>query len=521
MVAGTALPPPFAVPPSGRPPAEADGSAPAEAWGSVWPRLTAPARWRIVPALDQDPRAVAAIQSERGRIVLLAAVTMLAVALGGFDVDLRAAPVATLCAYARTYRRHLVALATLLFLCRHAFWIDTALIRDIVHQEGLADRIDMGLLLPGVLATVVLAVTGLLTLWPRLAGGALARFPTTVLIAAVFGLAIAAQSPVAAGLPRVLLWSLLLAFQPYLWFLAYALADRHMLTDRPLWQHLGVFHPFWGSSMTPFGKGLSYLDRYEAKTAADLAVTQLKGLKLACWTLILAASLRAFGLTVHGMLGVPRFERVFLGFVDGVPEPRSLCWAGLAAFFVEDVLTMTVWGGAIVSCARLAGFRLLRNTYRPLEARTLAEFWNRYYFFYKELLVDHFFYPTFFRWFRKNKTLRVFFATFMAACVGNLLFHFIRDIRFVAQLGWWQAVSGDASHAFYTLLLALGVGISQARGQSRERTGGWLRGRLLPCLWVVLFFCVLHVFDAPTDRIHTIGQRLHFLSYLFGVESWT
>jgi hypothetical protein len=41
--------------------------------------------------------------------------------------------------------------------------------------------------------------------------------------------------------------------------------------------------------MTPFGKGIAYLQKFEARTPEDLAVTQLKGLKLAAWTLLLAA----------------------------------------------------------------------------------------------------------------------------------------------------------------------------------------------------------------------------------------
>jgi hypothetical protein len=168
----------------------------------------------------------------------------------------------------------------------------------------------------------------------------------------------------------------------------------------------------------------------------------------------------------------------------------------------------------------MAGFRLLRNTYGPLESITLVEFWNRYYFYYKELLVDHFFYPTFLSCFRTNRKLRTFFATFMAACVGNLLFHFIRDINFVAELGWYRALSGEASHAFYTFLLAIGVGLSQMREPNRERKNGWLLGRLPPCLWVILFFCVLHVFDAPLDRVHSIWQRAEFLSYLMGIDGW-
>jgi len=340
------------------------------------------------------------------------------------------------------------------------------------------------------------------------------------LVSSFIALVIVAQSPLVAGMPRVLLWSFLAILLPYLWFLAYALADVGALGRAPFWQHLSVFHPFWGSTLTPFGKNLSYLGKFEAKTPEDLAITQLKGLKLALWTLLLAACLHIFETSVHGYLALPHFDDTFLRYIGGAAFPRYLCWASLVAYFIEDVLHMTIWGGAIVACARLAGFRLLRNTYRPLESTTLAEFWNRYYFYYKELLVDHFFYPTFLRCFRTNRKLRMFFATFMAACVGNLLFHFIRDIRFVVELGWWKALSGETSHAFYSFLLAVGVGVSQTRTQNRERRKGWLLGRLVPCLWVALFFCVLHVFDAPLDRAHSIWQRAGFLSYLIGMDKW-
>ena len=36
----------------------------------------------------------------------------------------------------------------------------------------------------------------------------------------------------------------------------------------------------------------------------------------------------------------------------------------------------------MIACVRMAGFRALRNTYRPLESRTVAEFWNRYAFYF-------------------------------------------------------------------------------------------------------------------------------------------
>jgi hypothetical protein len=478
------------------------------------------AAWRIIPQIDKDPRFVAYAQRLPGRVALFGVLTALAALLYFLGVDLLVAPLASVCAHAQNLRRYLIPSATLLLLCKNGFWIDVDLVQRVVEQEGLANQINHPLLFFGTLALVLVLCSCLLVFWPRIIAIPLFRRSTVCLISGFIALVIAAQSPIVAGMPRVLLWSFLVTLLPYLWFLAYALADVDTLDRTPFWQHLGVFHPFWGSTLTPFGKGLSYLEKFEAKTPEELAITQLKGLKLASWTLLLAVCSNSFSALVHGYLALPHFDDTLLGYIAGARYPRFLCWASLVTYFVEDVLNMAVWGGAIIACARTAGFRLLRNTYRPLEATTLAEFWNRYYFYYKELLVDHFFYPVFLRYFRANRKLRMFFATFMAACVGNLLFHFIRDIHFVVELGWWKAVSGEASHAFYTFLLAIGVGASQMRAPNRERSKGWLRGRLLPCLWVILFFCVLHVFDAPLDRVHSIWQRADFLSYLLGIDTW-
>jgi hypothetical protein len=477
--------------------------------------------WRIIPPIDQDPGCVAYVQHPPGRALLFLAVTVLATLLYFLDVNLLMAPPAVACAYAGPYRRILIPLATFLLLYQSGFWVDVGLVARVAEQEGVGHQINQALLYPGMLALVFLLCSGLLIFWHRIVAIALFRRPTLCLLVLFLGLVLVAQSPVAAGMPRVLLWSFVMTLLPYLWFLTYALAGAASRERPAFWQHLGGFHPFWGSTLTPFGKGLSYLQKFEAKTPEDLAVTQLKGLKLAAWTLVLAGSLHCFRTLMHGYLDVPVFDDTFLHYIAGALYPRYLCWASLLAYFVEDVLNMSVFGGAIIATARMAGFRLLRNTWRPLEATTLAEFWNRYYFYYKELLVDHFFYPTFLRYFRSHRRLRLFFATFSAACVGNLIYHFIRDIHFVADMGLSKAIAGEQSHAFYTLVLATGVALSQMRLGTSKVSRGWLRGRVLPCLWVVAFFCVLHIFDAPLDREHSIWQRGQFLLYLLGADTWT
>ncbi|MBW7965968.1 hypothetical protein [Bradyrhizobium sp. BR 10261] len=472
--------------------------------------------WRLIPQIDRDPTLVAGVQEAHGRVVLCCGVGLLAVLFWQIGIDFSAAGLALACAYAGRYRRVLIFLATSLLLWRSGFLVDRTFLARLAIDEGVADRIDQPLVSAAMVAVTFALFSVLLAM--QGSGAIVLRRPTLGLLIAFLALVVVTQASFTAGTPRVLLWSFLMTFQPYLWFLAYGLVDATK-ERAPVWQHLGVFHPFWGATLTPFGKGLSYLRRFEAKTSEELAVTQLKGVKLAAWVLILAIGKICFGELVHGQLRLPMFDDNLLQYLAGHPQPRLVGWASVVVFFVDDLLSMTVFGGVIVATARLAGFRLLRNTYRPLQSATLAEFWNRYYFYYKELLVDHFFYPTFVRCFRGHRRLRMFFATFTAACVGNLLFHFIRDIHFVGEMGLWRAVVGEQSHAFYTFVLAVSVGLSQMRRVPQPAPKGWLRGRLLPCLWVSGFFCVIHIFDAPLDREHSLWQRAEFLFYLLGVTT--
>jgi len=470
---------------------------------------------RVVPAIDQDPAIRALAQTWPGRALLVAVFAALLALLG--SNALVVLPAAA-CAYAGRYRWQVIPAATLLLLCLAGFFVDTELMARVASQEGIAG-VDQRWLAAGMIVAVITACTGLLKAYGHLVKLTPFRWPALFLSAGFVGLMLLAETPIAAGMPRLLLWSFLATLLPYLWFLAYALNEAAATSPPAVGLQLGVFHPFWGSTLTPFGKSVSYLRKFEARNAEELAVTQLKALKLLVWIVLLLACLSALKTVVHTNLGVPEFDQAFLNFLAGASYSRVLCYASLLDNFAEDVLSISIWGGIIVACARLAGFRLLRNTYRPLQATTLIEFWNRYYFYYKELLVDHFFYPTFLRYFRTHRKLRMFFATFAAACLGNLLFHFIRDIRLVAEMGLSKALAGEASHAFYTLLLATGLGLSQLRTRTARTQQGWLRGRALPCAGVILFFCALHVFDAPLDREHSILQRGQFFLYLLGVNT--
>jgi amino acid transporter len=110
----------------------------------------------------------------------------------------------------------------------------------------------------------------------------------------------------------------------------------------------------------------------------------------------------------------------------------------------------------------------------------------------------------------------LFAATIAAATLGNMIFHFFRDYRYVAEMGLWQALVGFQVYAFYATVLGLGIGFSQLRSHGRERSRGewrWWR-RATATVGVLFFFCLLEIFDQE-GRSYGLGPYWHFFLRLF------
>src|SRR4029453_4056095 len=123
---------------------------------------------------------------------------------------------------------------------------------------------------------------------------------------------------------------------------------------------------------------------------------------------------------------IPTYHMALDAMIQGRPYPWVMRWAALIGYFVMWALYFTIFGHKIVGIARVAGFNIYRNTYKPYQATSIADFYNRIYYYFKELLVAFFFYPSYLRYFKKHPRLRLFTATLAAAGLGNILFHFLR-----------------------------------------------------------------------------------------------
>lgn len=326
---------------------------------------------------------------------------------------------------------------------------------------------------------------------------------------------------IACNIPRAysvysLAWNSVGILATYFWFICYAISDRNSPPRRDLALEAGALRPAWGSTNTPFPKGAAYLRRIEAKDDHQLAVCQLKGLKLLTWALVLGLLQGIWMKFFHEHLGFPSAVQALIMSANGTPVPWHVKWISQILFFFEITLQFAIVGNHFVAICRMFGFNALRNSYRPLSATTIAEFFNRFYYYFKELLVDLFFYPTFLRYWKGHRRLRMFFATFAAVVVGNSFYHLTRDWQFIRDLGLLKALAGYQVLFFYNVVLATAISISQLR-KRKPKPKGFVRGHLLPSLGVLLFYCILSVFG-DEDRQLPLYVHLKYLAGMFFIQ---
>ncbi len=332
--------------------------------------------------------------------------------------------------------------------------------------------------------------------------------------------------------PHTLLRSILvgLAFtMPFLvWRCGYLLlsGQRGRAKDTTFADQLMVLFPVWGGSNTPYGKGLDYLARFEAKSDEELARSHLAALKLfvlaGLWYLgveimngvVYGDPQHKLTLALGGLgLGIPRLAML----TKGGSAPLAMAWASLYAELVNQVLRHAAEGHVIIGILRLFGFNVFRNTYKPLLSESVVQFWNRYYFYFKELMSELFFLPTFARRFKTWNRLRLFAAVFAAAFVGNVYYHLLlREDLLVAgdAAGLWTAFG---ARTFYCFLLALGIFVSMVREQRRAAAAVevGLARRWLRIAGVWTFFALICIWNVRGGG--DFSSRTQFFASLIGL----
>jgi len=290
--------------------------------------------------------------------------------------------------------------------------------------------------------------------------------------------------------------------------------------------------PAWGGSMVPYGKGYDYLRQHRVEGREAIAASQLAGLKLLLLAMLWSGVSALLQAAVHGQplpapaagIALPSLDWPRLGALIATgpaAAPIGVRWAVLVIELIEVTLKIAAMGHLIIGLLRLFGFRVFRNTYRPLLATSIVEFWNRLYYYFKELLVQFFFFPAYLRWFRKSPKLRIFTAVMLSAGIGNLYYHVVRDFHFYTGNGLQAGADMLASRAFYCLLLGLGIFASMLREQQRRgkkapatRWTPLVNGRRIAGVW--LFYSLIHIWNVGPLKLDFAARTAFFLG-LFGL----
>lgn len=464
--------------------------------GVAGTKVAGAAGFRLIPRIETYPEVISFAQTVLGKLVIL---TVFGLEVSYFTRDFLSmfgfTFVFAAAAFMPEHRRFILALAPIAFV----------VVLGASHPLRLS-------------ATLAVIITGVLLYlcvmrWP---GSIVAERPITFILSGLTILILFACSATPHSLAHQILWDLVAAGASYVWFICYAATDRNSNPRKDLTLELTAFRPLWSSTFVPFPKGAAYLRRIEAKNPEQLAVVQLKGIKLGLWAILLALLQKYWIVFFHQYLRIPTAPEALAMSVLRTPVAWHLRWEAQVLTFLEIVMTYAIFGHRIVAACRIAGFNALRNSYRPLSSTTIAEFFNRFYYYFKELLVDFFFYPTFLRYWKKHRKTRMVFATIAAAFFGNSIFHLIRDWSIIRDYGLRPFFVGYQALFFQNAMLTVGLCISQLRKRGPKRTG-YLRGQLIPSLGVGFFYCLLSVF-AIAPRMYSLSEHLRYFASLFFIR---
>lgn len=314
----------------------------------------------------------------------------------------------------------------------------------------------------------------------------------------------------ANNLLRTLAWQGLFLCAAFFWYFALNLVQP--AAKKTFWQQAGGYLPFWGGSQVPFAKGTAYLARIEIKGRQAYA----EGFVSALCLVALAALYHQLGaglLLLRQHWALPDLFSALLQVSTGKHYLFYQAWLILLFDFLIKLARLASWGHLAVALIRIAGFMAVKNTDQPLASATIAEFWNRYYYYFKELLVACFFYPTYFRYFKSRPRWRLFFATFMAAGVGNFLYHLLAYMKVEYQIGTPAFLSGVKHYALYCALLSGGIALSQLR-KNRPARPLWWRWTITPGV-VLGFYLLISVFAMPFNPL-PMSADWQFLGSAFG-----
>jgi len=173
---------------------------------------------------------------------------------------------------------------------------------------------------------------------------------------------------------------------------------------------------------------------------------------------------------------------------------------------------------------RICGYKIDPYFNYPWLSTNLVTLWSRFTFHYREFLVRAFYYPVFFKFFKKQKHLRIFAATLAAAGFGNLIWGHIPEAVFYYGMKW-----GSLTHVIeqwpYFVLLGIGITVSEfwlLHKKKTHRRKPWALDKhigwdFLAAYVTLQYYSLIHIFYYLCEN-STFSDRLRLFLIGLGIH---
>ncbi|MGE4131546.1 MAG: hypothetical protein AB7F86_07890 [Bdellovibrionales bacterium] len=333
---------------------------------------------------------------------------------------------------------------------------------------------------------------------------------------------------IASNSPGIFYWSIfwwmvfVIINRALIWQMSYQFLHRDEIYKRPF---------YWWIPLLDVGrftgKSHAYLERFRARDERDLAIVRLKALKLAIWLFLIHLLARLMA----PLLGLPGWRLPFLPdalftktvighfhqFLKGnFPSLLEVWWSLIVTFFF-DLICWTIINNACVIVIRFFGFKIPRGVYRPLEARSIPEYFARRYYYYKELIFDLFVLPMFFHLGAiRSRQWRLFWAVTIGLGVGSFLTHLLVETPSLRGQDPWLVVMRFTPIIGRGLVFGIIFGLYQFGNPLKvPENRFWSWQRVVNLMGIIFFFSVAKIFT-PIMSTWDPLQNVKFFFYIFG-----
>jgi len=272
------------------------------------------------------------------------------------------------------------------------------------------------------------------------------------------------------------------------------------------------------------GQGYAYLDNtFLCRDKNAIVMGGVRIMLVALGYLVLGDWFRYAAVDLFEAMGIPVFNGNTKQLVGYYMEHGDVATLSVLSATMLNLLKWFIVFAAVghfkVGVWRLCGYDVAPSFDKPWLATNLVSFWGRFTYHYREFLVRAFYYPVFFRYFRKHRKTRIVVATLASAGLGNMVWGHMVEIAYYRGMDP-QALLFVGGHWPYYLLLGGGIALTELYLLKHKRKrkpwtkDRWIMTDVLAAYATLQFFALIHVFNRSAGGSTVLDQaKLFFIAF--------